>query len=107
MPRCSVDARYTLGVDRIMWGTDYPHDEGTTPYTLQALQRTFCDVPVDECRQMLGGNAARVYGFDLEALAPIAARVGPRLADVHTPLAAVPEGTTSAAFLTATSPFFG
>jgi hypothetical protein len=32
---------------------------------------------------MVGGNAARVYGFDLEALAPIAARVGPRVADLE------------------------
>ena len=107
MPRCSVGARYALGVDRLMWGTDYPHDEGTTPFTLQALQSTFCDVPVDECRQMLGGNAARVYGFDVEALTPVAERVGPRLADVHTPLEAVPAGTTSAAFATSTSVFHG
>jgi hypothetical protein len=26
---------------------------------------------------MLGGNAARVYGFDVEKLAPLVARIGP------------------------------
>ena len=32
---------------------------------------------------MLAGVAADVYGFDLEALTPIANRIGPRVADVH------------------------
>ena len=31
---------------------------------------------------MLGGTAARVYGFDVDALAPIAARIGPTPADL-------------------------
>jgi hypothetical protein len=35
---------------------------------------------------MVGGNAARVYGFDLDALAPVAARVGPLVDDVARPL---------------------
>jgi hypothetical protein len=35
---------------------------------------------------MLGGNAARVYGFDLEALRPIAQRIGPLVSDVDVPL---------------------
>jgi len=35
---------------------------------------------------MLGGNAAALYGFDLDALAPVAAQIGPRVADVDTPL---------------------
>jgi hypothetical protein len=32
---------------------------------------------VDEVARMLGGNAARVYGFDLDLLLPLAARYGP------------------------------
>ena len=35
---------------------------------------------------MVGGNAARVYGFDLDALAPVAARVGPLVDEVARPL---------------------
>ena len=37
-------------------------------------------------RAMVGGNAARVYGFDLDALAPVAARVGPLVEEVAQPL---------------------
>ena len=35
---------------------------------------------------MLGGNAAELYGFDLEALRPIAQRIGPRVAEIADPL---------------------
>jgi hypothetical protein len=35
---------------------------------------------------MLGGNAARIYGFDLDALAPVAARIGPLVSEIDRPL---------------------
>ena len=33
--------RHEVGVDRIMWGADYPHTEGTYPYTTEALRCAF------------------------------------------------------------------
>jgi hypothetical protein len=47
---------------------------------------------------MVGLNAARVYGFDLELLAPVAARVGPRVDEVNVPLEHVPADSHSIAF---------
>jgi hypothetical protein len=35
---------------------------------------------------MVGENAARVYGFDLEALAPLADQYGPSPSEVAAPL---------------------
>ena len=55
-----------------MWGTDYPHPEGTWPNTVARLRSDFGDVPVGDTRKMLGETAARCYGFDLDALRPIA-----------------------------------
>ncbi|HVX22338.1 MAG TPA: amidohydrolase family protein [Acidimicrobiales bacterium] len=78
--------RHELGVDRIMWGADYPHAEGTMPYTTQALRATFSEVAPAECRLMLGETAAGLYGMDLEVLQKAARRVGPKVADVHRPL---------------------
>ena len=106
MPRYSVLDRHKLGVDRLMWGSDYPHEEGTFPYSREALQHSFFDVPVDECRMMFGGTAAKVYGFDLDALAKVAARIGPRLDQVHQPLLNVPTDTQSAAFAMASTAGF-
>ena len=90
--------RHRIGVDRIMWGADYPHYEGTPPYTLEALRHTYAGVPAEEVAAIVGGNAARVYGFDLDALAPLAARIGPMVAEVDTPLDVVPADARSTAF---------
>jgi len=77
-----VGLRHQVGVDRIMWGSDYPHKEASSPYSLEALKASFGGVPVEETALMVGGNAAALYGFDLDALAPVAARIGPKVADV-------------------------
>jgi predicted TIM-barrel fold metal-dependent hydrolase len=79
--------RDVVGIERICWGTDYPHYEGTYPNTRKALRHTFHDVESDVVRAMIGGNAAALYGFDLEKLAPLAARIGPSVDEVRQPLA--------------------
>ena len=83
---CAV--REATGVGSIMWGSDYPHSEGTHPYTKEALRYTFAGVDVDEVRLMLGTNAARAYGFDLDALSPLSDQIGPLVAEVAEPLGA-------------------
>jgi hypothetical protein len=90
--------RYQMGVDRIMWGVDYPHDEMTYPYTRESLRWTFSDVAADEMRKILGGTAAEVYDFDLDFLAPIAARVGPTVAEISVPLPRPPADSVSLGF---------
>ena len=74
-PEC--ERRHEIGVDRMMWGSDFPHVEGTWPWTTASLRWTFASVPQDEIDLMLGGNAARCYAFDAEALRGAADRVGP------------------------------
>jgi predicted TIM-barrel fold metal-dependent hydrolase len=81
-----VALRHVVGVEKIMWGSDYPHKEGTAPYTLEALRASFSGVEHDEVKAMLGGNAARVYGFDLDALRPLADEIGPLVHEVDVPL---------------------
>lgn len=91
-------ARHKIGVDKFMWGSDYPHHESTYPYTREGLRRAFADTEPDELQQLLGGNAAALYGFDLDALAPIAERVGPTVAEIAEPLDEIPGDATSPAF---------
>jgi predicted TIM-barrel fold metal-dependent hydrolase len=79
-----VGLRHAVGVDKIMWGADYPHKEASSPYSREALRAAFAGVPVEEVARMVGGNAAALYGFDLDALAPVAASVGPTVAEVDT-----------------------
>ena len=85
--RHEVRMHETIGTDSIMWGSDFPHLEGCWPWSKDHLKMSFggqC-TPV-EIQAMVGGNAARVYGFDLEALAPIAAEVGPTVDHLTAPL---------------------
>jgi predicted TIM-barrel fold metal-dependent hydrolase len=93
-----VPLRYEIGIDKIMWGQDYPHIEGTYPYTTEALRNTFAGLEADEVAPMVGLNAARVYDFDLRDLSRVAERVGPRVDEVRVPLDAVPTDSHSIAF---------
>jgi len=76
-----------IGADRVMWGNDYPHYEGTFPYNLESLRLTFPDIPEDVRRLVLGENAAQVYNFDLDALRPLAEQFGPTPEQINTALA--------------------
>ena len=81
-----VERRHEIGMDRLMWGADFPHHEGTAPYTKELLRGLLSSVPEDELRQLFAGNAAELYGADLNYLQGIADRVGPTVAEVATPL---------------------
>jgi hypothetical protein len=73
-----------------MWGSDYPHDEGTAPFTREHLRALFHDTDPAQLRNLLGGNAASLYGFDLDALAPLAAQFGPTVEEISVPLTEMP-----------------
>jgi hypothetical protein len=85
-----------MPADRFMWGSDYPHDEGTNPYTREHLRQIFAEVGEDELRVILAGNAAKLYDFNLDALAPLAEKYGPTVAEVAEPLRALPDNPNSA-----------
>jgi predicted TIM-barrel fold metal-dependent hydrolase len=87
LPPRECALRDEIGADRIMWGTDYPHVEGSCPYTREHLRLTFAGMATDEIQQIVGLNAAKLYGFDVDALAPLAGRVGPTHAEIAEPLA--------------------
>jgi len=51
--------------DNMMWGSDYPHSESTFPQSRKILAEILAGVPDDEQAKIAGGNAARVYNFDV------------------------------------------
>jgi len=86
-----VDAMRELGLDKIMWGSDYPHNEGTGPYTREHLRQQFSDWKPAELQIILAENAARVYDFDLAKLQPLAAEFGPTVGEISRPLTELPD----------------
>ena len=77
-----------IGLDKVMWGSDYPHNEGTYPKTRESLRAAFSSWSEADLRRIFAENIASVYGFDLKALAPIAAEHGPTVKEIATPIAA-------------------
>ena len=61
----AVANRGVTGIDTLMWGNDYPHPEGTWPNSQQCCAQQFEGVPARELSAVVGGNAARVFGFPL------------------------------------------
>jgi predicted TIM-barrel fold metal-dependent hydrolase len=97
--------------DRLMWGSDYPHIEGTwrypeedevTPVTRLSIANTFYGLPESAIRKMLGQNAIDCYALDSEPLAELAAKIGPEMSEFASPpdLSAVPEGYVGFGFRT-------
>jgi predicted TIM-barrel fold metal-dependent hydrolase len=56
--------RALIGVDQLMWGSDYPHTESTFPRSRQILERILLGVSEAESRQITRSNVARLYRFE-------------------------------------------
>lgn len=72
--------RNEIGVGNMLWGSDYPHFEGSWPRSKELIERALADVPDTDRRAILSENAAALYGFDLAELDRIGQTVGPELA---------------------------
>ena len=62
-----IDARQEIGVDRILWSSDYPHISSDWPNSWRTIDASFASVsPADKVR-ILAGNAMRIYRFGDDA----------------------------------------
>jgi predicted TIM-barrel fold metal-dependent hydrolase len=57
----AVRERHTIGLENMMWFSDYPHAETTWPDSRAVIDRQMGGVPEDERHQMVAGNAVRLY----------------------------------------------
>jgi predicted TIM-barrel fold metal-dependent hydrolase len=55
--------RDEVGVERILWSSDYPHISADWPYSWRTIQASLAGVPAAERALILAGNAVRLYGF--------------------------------------------
>jgi predicted TIM-barrel fold metal-dependent hydrolase len=60
-----IRLRDEIGVNNMMWGSDYPHSESTFPQSRKILAEILAGVPTDEQAKIVGTTTARVYGFDV------------------------------------------
>ena len=59
--------RALIGVDLLLWGSDYPHTESTFPRSRAILERILDGVPREERQRITASNVARLYHFDQAA----------------------------------------
>lgn len=62
--RYAVENRHHLGVDNLMFSTDYPHHGCDWPHTRDTVEKLFAGVPADERAKMCAGNAVKLYGLN-------------------------------------------
>lgn len=60
-----VQDRHQIGVDRIMWSSDYPHTQSTWPHSQEVIARDFAEVAEGEARKIVRENVIRLYDLDL------------------------------------------
>ena len=63
----AVELRQHVGVDRIMFATDFPHIECEWPNSKPLVEKIYADVPEDEKTRMLAGNAVEFFKLDQAA----------------------------------------
>ncbi len=56
--------RHIIGVDNLLWGSDYPHQESTFPRSRQIIEEILVDCTDEEKAKIAGANSARLYGLD-------------------------------------------
>ena len=55
--------RSVIGVDNILWSSDYPHRESTWPKSRETLERIMAGIPEEEKTKITYSNSARMFGF--------------------------------------------
>ena len=55
----AIEMRETIGVENLVWGSDYPHHETTFPHSLKVLDDVFAGVPDEQRRQILARTCDR------------------------------------------------
>jgi predicted TIM-barrel fold metal-dependent hydrolase len=57
----AVATRHWIGVDNLMWSTDYPHHRHDWPYSRRIVEESMGGVPADERQRMCCDNARELY----------------------------------------------
>jgi predicted TIM-barrel fold metal-dependent hydrolase len=61
--RVGVRIRDFIGIDNLMWSSDYPHTDTTWPNSRKYVEEMFKDVPAIETAKIVCGNARRLYAL--------------------------------------------
>jgi predicted TIM-barrel fold metal-dependent hydrolase len=58
-----LQQRHLVGIENILWSTDFPHPATTWPNSRAVVDRQFAEIPDTERELICAGNAERIYGL--------------------------------------------
>jgi predicted TIM-barrel fold metal-dependent hydrolase len=56
-----IESRETIGIDRLLWESDYPHADSLWPRSRSNAERVFADVPTEDVRRIVELNARNLF----------------------------------------------
>jgi predicted TIM-barrel fold metal-dependent hydrolase len=59
-----VRLRDLMGVDKLIWATDFPHQESEYPHSHRVIDKNFAGVPADETSRMVAGNVITFFHLE-------------------------------------------
>ena len=60
----AIANRQRIGVERMLWSSDYPHITSDWPFSWKTINSQFSEVPADERHAILAGNSLQLFKFD-------------------------------------------
>ena len=64
--RQGLATRYDIGINNLMWGSDFPHHDSTFPKSQAILDDIFDGIPDEELYAMTVSNCVDLYGLQIE-----------------------------------------
>ena len=61
--RAGIAVRHAVGIDNMMWSSDYPHHGNDWPYSRKTIEDMMGHIPRGERQRIVGGNATRIFGL--------------------------------------------
>ncbi len=61
----AIEVRHITGIDCLLWGNDYPHREGSFPWSNEWIDKQFAGVPESEVDAIVRGNAAKLFNINV------------------------------------------
>jgi uncharacterized protein len=62
--RHALQNRHVIGVEQLLWSSDYPHGGSDYPLSWRAIEGDFQGIPAGEKHAILAGNAVRIFHLD-------------------------------------------
>jgi predicted TIM-barrel fold metal-dependent hydrolase len=62
--QAGINLRHQIGIDNIMWESDYPHIASTYPESWSFVERSLAGVPQNERRKLQYENAQALYRLE-------------------------------------------